>query len=89
MVTPSTAKRIRQVDLLRAIRMSEPVSCPQLAEMLNKTRQAIHLRLKLLEKRGMIERAFTSPDAPVIPVYYRCSQRLKDAERRLSGQEED
>lgn len=82
-------KQTKQIDLLRAIRAHEPISCPQLAELMGKTRQAMHLRLKMLEKRGFIEKALTGPEAPVIPVYYRCSQRLKDAERRLSGREED
>lgn len=81
--------RLRQIDILRTIRLNEPISGPRLAEMFNRTRQAMYLRLKVLEKKGLIERAVLSPEGPVVPVYYRCSQRLKDAERRLAGEETD
>jgi DNA-binding MarR family transcriptional regulator len=81
--------RIRQIEILRTIRLHEPISGPQLAKMFDRTRQAMYLRLRMLEKKGLIERATISPEGPVVPVYYRCSQRLKDAERRLAGEETD
>jgi DeoR/GlpR family transcriptional regulator of sugar metabolism len=81
--------RIRQVDLLRAISLHEPVTISKLAEMFDRSRQAIHLRVKAMEKKGLIERVILPPEAPAIPLYFQCSQRLKDAERRLAGKEAD
>ena len=80
---------VRTIELLRAIRLNEPVTGPQLALMFKKSRQAIYMRLKQLERRGFIERVVPGPDAPLVPALYRCSQQLKNAERRLAGKEVD
>lgn len=74
---------VRQIDLLRAIKIHEPVTGPQLAEMFNRTRQAIHMRLKLMERRGLIEKVIPEQDAPVVPVRYRCSGVLRELEQRM------
>lgn len=81
--------QVKTIEILRAIRLNEPVTGPQLAEMFKKSRQAMYMRLKTLERRGFIERVIPSPDAPLVPALYRCSQRLRDAERRLAGKEAD
>jgi DNA-binding Lrp family transcriptional regulator len=71
---------LRQIDLLRAIRMNEPISGPQLAKIFNRSRQAIHLRLKMMERRGLIERIVPPPEAPVVPMRYRCSYKINEME---------
>jgi hypothetical protein len=49
----------------------------------------MYIRLKVLERRGFLERVIPGPEAPLVPALYRCSQRLRDAERRLAGTEVD
>ena len=62
---------VRQIDLLRAVKLHEPVTGPQLAKMFKRSRQAIHMRLKTMERRGLIERIISEPDAPgAIPVQF-------------------
>ena len=84
MVRPTTGQHVKTIEILRAIRIHEPISGPALAEMFKKTRQAMYQRLKTLERRGFIERVIPTPDAPLVPALYRCSQKLRDAERRLA-----
>jgi len=81
--------KINQIDILRAIRLNEPISGPQLSSLFGRSRQAMYLRLKMLERRGFIERVIPGPDMPLVPAFYRCSQELKNAERRLAGREAD
>lgn len=78
---------VRQVDLLRAIKLHEPVTGPQLAKMFKRTRQAIHMRLKMMERRGLIERVVPEPEAPIVPVRYRCSFKLREIEQALAKQQ--
>lgn len=75
---------VSQIDLLRAIKMHEPVTGPQLAKMFKRTRQAIHMRLKMLERRGMIEKVSADPEAPIVPVRYRLTMALREAERQAA-----
>ena len=79
---------VRQVDLLRAIKIHEPVTGPQLAKIFKRTRQSIHMRLKMMERRGLIERVVPEPEAPIVPVRYRCSYRIKELEKALAAQAE-
>ena len=79
---------VKQIDILRAIKLNEPVSGPQLAKILNRTRQALHIRLKQMERRGLIERVPPSPEAPVVPVFYRCSAALRELERKIAAETE-
>lgn len=78
---------IRQIDILRAIKLHEPVTGPQLAKMFRRTRQALHMRLRMMERRGLIERIVPEPEAPIIPVRYRCSFKLKELEQELARQQ--
>jgi len=78
---------VRQIDLLRAVKLHEPVTGPQLAKMFKRSRQAIHMRLKTMERRGLIERIISEPDAPVVPVRYRCSFKLREIEAALASKE--
>lgn len=71
---------VRQIDLLRAIKLHEPVSGPQLAKIFGRSRQAIHMRLKMMERRGLIERVIPEPEAPVVPLRYRCSFKINELE---------
>jgi len=80
---------VSQIDLLRAIKMHEPVTGPQLAKMFKRTRQAIHIRLKTMERRGMIEKVVSDPEAPIVPVRYRLTMALREAERQHATQESD
>lgn len=80
---------IKQIDLLRAIKLHEPVTGPQLAKMFKRTRQAIHMRLKMMERRGLIEKVIPEPEAPVVPVRYRCSFRLREMEHELAKQQSE
>jgi DNA-binding Lrp family transcriptional regulator len=89
MVRPTHRKHVKTIEILRAVRMNEPVTGPRLAEMFGKSRQAMYMRLKTLERKGFLERVIPSPDAPLVPALYRCSQKLRDAERRLAGKESD
>jgi len=89
MVRPTHGQHIKTIEILRAVRIHEPISGPALAEMFKKTRQAMYQRLKTLERRGFIERVIPTPDSPLVPALYRCSQKLRDAERRLAGKESD
>jgi DNA-binding Lrp family transcriptional regulator len=82
-------RRISQAELLRLIKLNEPVSGPWLAYRLKKSRQAIYLRLRKLERQGFIERIIPDLNTPLVPALYRCSSRLKEAERRLAGREAD
>jgi hypothetical protein len=77
-------KPIPQIDILRAVKLHEPVTGPQLAHMFKRTRQSMHLRLRAMERRGLIERIVPDPEAPVVPIRYRCSFRLRELERALS-----
>jgi DNA-binding MarR family transcriptional regulator len=86
-MTASGVKQIKTIEILRAIKNHEPVTGPRLAEMFGKSRQAMYMRLKVLERRGFIERVIPGPDAPLVPAQYRTSQKLKDAEKRLAGKE--
>jgi DeoR/GlpR family transcriptional regulator of sugar metabolism len=79
---------VRQADILRAIKMHEPVTGPQLAKMFKRTRQAIHMRLRMMERRGLIERVVAEPEAPIVPVRYRCSFKLREMEQMLQKQAE-
>jgi len=78
---------IRQIDILRAIKLHEPITGPQLAAMFQRTRQALHMRLRLMERKGLIERIVTEPEAPIVPIRYRCSFKLKELEQELARQE--
>lgn len=80
---------VSRIDLLRAIKLHEPITGPQLAKMFKRTRQAIHMRLKMLERRGMIEKVVPEPEAPVVPIRYRLTMALREAERQHSAQEAD
>lgn len=80
---------VKAIEILRAIRLNEPVAGPALAKMFGKTRQAMYARLKTMEQRGFIERVIPPPGGPLVPALYRCSQQLRDAERRLAGKEVD
>ena len=80
---------IRQIDILRAIKLHEPVTGPQLAKMFRRTRQALHMRLRMMERKGLIERIVPEREAPVIPVLYRCSFKLKELEQALASQQEE
>jgi DNA-binding MarR family transcriptional regulator len=86
---PEKVKNVKTIEILRAIRMNEPIAGPTLAEMFQKSRQAMYMRLKSLEARGFIERVISEPGGYTVPVMYRCSQRLREAERRISGKEAD
>lgn len=79
---------VRQIDILRAIKIHEPVTGPQLAKMFKRTRQAIHIRLKMMERRGLIERVVPEPEAPVVPVRYRCSFKLREIEQAMASNAE-
>ena len=78
---------VRQIDILRAIKLHEPVTGPQLAKMFKRTRQAIHMRLRMMERRGLIERVVPEPEAPIVPVRYRCSYKLREVEQALARQQ--
>lgn len=80
---------VSRIDLLRAIKLHEPITGPQLAKMFKRTRQAIHMRLKMLERRGMIEKVVPEPEAPVVPIRYRLTMALREAERQHAAQESD
>jgi DNA-binding MarR family transcriptional regulator len=80
---------IRQIDLIRAIKLHEPVTGPQLAKMFKRTRQAIHMRLRMMERKGLIEKVVPEPDAPIVPVRYRCSGRLRELEQRIQREQSE
>jgi len=80
---------VRQIDLLRAIKLHEPVTGPQLAKMFKRSRQAIHMRLKMMERRGLIERVVPEPEAPIVPVRYRCSFKLREIEAAIASQQSE
>ena len=46
--------RISDMDILETIAAKQPISCTNLAGVYDITRQAMHLRLTRLEKRGMV-----------------------------------
>ena len=77
-------KIIRQIDILRAIKLHEPVTGPQMAKMVRRTRQAMHMRLRMMERRGLIERIIPEPEAPLVPARYRCSFKLRELEETLA-----
>ena len=77
---------VRQINILRAVKIHQPVTGPQLAKMFRRTRQAMHMRLRMMERRGLIERIIPEPEAPVVPVRYRCSLKLRELEQALTKQ---
>jgi len=40
----------------------------------------------MMERRGLIERIIPEPEAPVVPVRYRCSLKLRELEQALTKQ---
>jgi len=49
-------KRIADSDIVETIASKQPISCTNLAGIYNITRQAMHLRLTKLERRGRVTR---------------------------------
>ena len=86
-MSPRRSPYIKQIDILRAIKLHEPVTGPQMAKMFKRTRQAMHMRLRMMERRGLIERVIPPPEAHVVPVLYRCSFRLRELEGILAKQQ--
>jgi DNA-binding MarR family transcriptional regulator len=59
--------RLSDWDILETIRRKQPISCTNLSEVMGLTRQGMHLRLKKLEKKGMV---FQEPGAGRRPGLY-------------------